>query len=136
MIVMICLDDKNGMRFNNRRQSQDRVLRQHMKKMTEGKKVFLNEASRKLYQEFDDPIVCDDFLEKAKADDYCLVEDQSLLGMENQIKKLIIFRWNKVYPADTFLDLSLDHWKLVETKEFEGSSHKITEEVYVKGESK
>ena len=30
MIVMVCVDDKNGMMFNKRRQSQDRVLRQHM----------------------------------------------------------------------------------------------------------
>ncbi len=30
MIVMVCLDDRNGMMFNHRRQSQDRVLRGEM----------------------------------------------------------------------------------------------------------
>ena len=30
MIIMVCVDDNNGMMFNKRRQSQDRVLRQRM----------------------------------------------------------------------------------------------------------
>lgn len=30
MIVITCLDQKNGMMFNHRRQSQDSVLREHV----------------------------------------------------------------------------------------------------------
>lgn len=134
MIVMICLDDKGGMRFHDRRQSQDRILRQRMKEIVKDAKVFMNETSEKLYQEFQNRVVCEDFLEKAGESDYCLVEDQSLLPLEKEIKKIIIFWWNKIYPADMFFDLSLDQWQLVETKEFEGSSHQITEEIYIKGE--
>lgn len=134
MIVMICLDDKGGMRFHDRRQSQDRILRQRMKEIVKDAKVFMNETSEKLYQEFQNRVVCEDFLEKAGENDYCLVEDQSLLPLEKKIKKIIIFWWNKIYPADMFFDLSLDQWQLVETKEFEGSSHQITEEIYIKGE--
>jgi len=134
MIVMICLDDKGGMRFHDRRQSQDRILRQRMKEIVKDAKVFMNETSEKLYQEFQNQVVCEDFLEKAGENDYCLVEDQSLLPLEKEIKKIIIFWWNKIYPADMFFDLSLDQWQLVETKEFEGSSHQITEEIYIKGE--
>ncbi len=134
MIVMICLDDKGGMRFHDRRQSQDRILRQRMKEIVKDAKVFMNKTSEKLYQEFQNRVVCEDFLEKAGENDYCLVEDQSLLPLEKEIKKIIIFWWNKIYPADMFFDLSLDQWQLVETKEFEGSSHQITEEIYIKGE--
>lgn len=134
MIVMICLDDKGGMRFHDRRQSQDRILRQRMKEIVKDAKVFMNETSEKLYQEFQNRVVCEDFLEKAGENDYCLVEDQSLLPLEKEIKKIIIFWWNKIYPADMFFDLSIDQWQLVETKEFEGSSHQITEEIYIKGE--
>lgn len=134
MIVMICLDDKGGMRFHDRRQSQDRILRQRMKEIVKDAKVFMNETSEKLYQEFQNRVVCENFLEKAGENDYCLVEDQSLLPLEKEIKKIIIFWWNKIYPADMFFDLSLDQWQLVETKEFEGSSHQITEEIYIKGE--
>ena len=60
--------------------------------------------------------------------------DKYLNSLEKEIKKIIIFWWNKIYPADMFFDLSLDQWQLVETKEFEGSSHQITEEIYIKGE--
>lgn len=37
MIVMLCVDDKYGMMFNCRRQSQDRVLRERMQKLAGGK---------------------------------------------------------------------------------------------------
>ena len=30
MIVMVCVDDRGGMMFHQRRQSQDRVLRAHV----------------------------------------------------------------------------------------------------------
>ena len=33
MIVITCLDQKNGMMFNHRRQSQDSVLREHVAKL-------------------------------------------------------------------------------------------------------
>ena len=39
MIVMVCVDDKNGMMFNKRRQSQDRVLRQRMLELAGEKKL-------------------------------------------------------------------------------------------------
>lgn len=46
MIVMVCVDDKNGMMFNKRRQSQDRVLRQHMLELAGDKKLWMNAYSR------------------------------------------------------------------------------------------
>ena len=52
------------------------------------------------------------------------------------IEKIILYRWNRKYPADFRFDINLEdsEWKLAETREFTGSSHeKITEEVYVRG---
>ena len=34
MILMICVDDKNGMLFHNRRQSRDRALTGHILHLT------------------------------------------------------------------------------------------------------
>ena len=45
MIIMVCVDDHNGMMFNKRRQSQDRTLRQHMLELTNGKKLWMNAYS-------------------------------------------------------------------------------------------
>ena len=47
--------------------------------------------------------------------------------------KLIVFKWNRVYPKDFEFEIDLSKWKLEESSEFKGSSHdKITMEVYVR----
>ncbi len=66
MITILCLNDNNGMMFNDRRQSQDRGLREYIAEMTKGEKVFYTNAyTEKLYEEINDPVVCEDFLHKA-----------------------------------------------------------------------
>ena len=50
---------------------------------------------------------------------------------EKEIEKVILYHWNRDYPADTYFDLDLTDWKITRTEEFPGFSHdKITEEVY------
>ena len=44
MKVIVCVDKSNGMMFNNRRQSQDSVLREKVISLLDGKKLFLNES--------------------------------------------------------------------------------------------
>ena len=39
MILIACVDDKFGMLFNRRRQSQDRMLRERVLRLTDGKIV-------------------------------------------------------------------------------------------------
>ena len=46
MRVIVCLDDKGGMTFNNRRQSRDRVLIADVVKMADGSKIFISQYSR------------------------------------------------------------------------------------------
>ena len=65
MIIILCLDNNNGMMFNDRRQSQDRGLREYIAEMTKGEKVYMNAYTEKLYEEINDPVVCEDFLHKA-----------------------------------------------------------------------
>lgn len=36
MIIILCLDNNNGMMFNDRRQNQDRGLREYIAEMTKG----------------------------------------------------------------------------------------------------
>ena len=123
MKLIVCLDNKNGLCFNKRRQSQDRRLRD-----------FINFYTYELYKDFKNAVVCEDFLSRAKADDYCLLETCSVKEDEEKIRELFIFRWNKVYPADTYFDLDLSLWNLAELEELEGSSHSITKERYIKGD--
>ena len=53
MILIVCVDDHNGMMFNHRRQSQDRVLRADILELTDGKKIWMNAYSRKQFAESD-----------------------------------------------------------------------------------
>ncbi len=122
------------MMFNQRRQSQDRGLREYIKDMTKNAKVFMNAYSKELYQEFPDAVVCEDFLDRADKGDFCLVENQGLKLLEKKIEKIIVFRWKKVYPSDMKLDVNLKNWNLIEKEELEGSSHHILKEIYTKGE--
>lgn len=136
MILIVCLDNKNGMIFNHRRQSQDRIVRQRIAQMTAQNPVYMNAYSKELYKEISDVVVCEDFLEQAKKGNYCLIENRQVKDFEDKIEGMIIFRWNKVYPADMIFDIDLSRWKLVQTEEFEGSSHQITMEVYEGEEGK
>lgn len=45
MIVITCLDQKNGMMFNHRRQGQDSVLREHVAKLVANVPLWMNHYS-------------------------------------------------------------------------------------------
>lgn len=135
MIVILTVDDSNGMMFNKRRQSQDRALREKILSLTAGRKLWMNAYS---YRQFENMggkhiIEAEGFLELAKLGDYCFVENVSVKPYEEKIEKMILFRWNRKYPGDFFLDIDLSEkpWKLKQTDKFSGSSHEnITMEVY------
>ena len=77
--------------------------------------------------------VDEDFMAKAGNDDYCFAENISVKPYEKEMQKIILYRWNRVYPADLYFDIDLKNWHLKESNDFAGSSHdKITEEIYVK----
>ncbi len=135
MIVLAAVDDRNGMMFNHRRQSQDRVLRERILKLTSGGRLWMDEYSAKQFGENsgDHLNVSEDFMSKALPGDFCFVEDKSVTPYVQLVEKIIIFKWNRVYPGDTFFEIRLteDRWRLVETEDFPGYSHeKITMEVY------
>lgn len=131
MIVILCLDNNNGMMFNDRRQSQDRGLREYIAEMTKDDKVYMNVYTEKLYEEIEHPMVSEDFLQKAGKGEPCIVENLPLKPVEDQIEEIVIFRWNKVYPSDQVLDVDLGEWKLVEEEQVEGSTHEITKQIYL-----
>ena len=135
MIVILCIDDNNGMMFNHRRQSKDRVLLEDIIAYSKESKLYLNEYTYNMFSDFntENLIVNPEFLDDAETGEYCFVEDKSLLAYVKKIEKLIIYKWNRRYPADVYLDITLrDQWKIIETKEFKGSSHeKITREICI-----
>ena len=42
MILVICIDENGGMLFNNRRQSQDKILRERLLSLVKDSKLMMN----------------------------------------------------------------------------------------------
>ena len=62
---------------------------------------------------------------------YCFAENFTV--NEEDVEEIIVYKWNRLYPADTYFNIDLTGWRLAETLDFEGSSHeKITREIYVR----
>ena len=77
MTVFVCLDDNNGMLFCGRRQSRDRVITQDILTQCEGSRLWMDEYSRKLFENMEGNIITDiDFLRKAEQGEFCFVENQ------------------------------------------------------------
>lgn len=135
MVIIACVDDRNGLMFHRRRQSRDSVVCQDILRACRDKKLYMSAYSKKLFQEMEgvETKVSEDFLNQAGEGDTCFIEDAKIDDYEEQIKKVILYKWNRKYPADIYftLDLSDDSWELQRTEEFKGSSHeRITKEVY------
>ena len=114
MIVICVMDDHGGMLFNHRRQSQDRILRAWILQRTKGKKLWMNAYSYEQFAAESAPhiVVSQQFLHEAAAGDYCFVETCRLKAVESRIEAVIVYRWNRSYPTDFWLDLALTppHW--------------------------
>lgn len=135
MNVIVCIDDNYGMMFNKRRLSKDITLTKKIAEITKSSKLWLNKYSYSLFEQLNTSNinVDENYLAEATNGEFCFVEDKELKPYEKWIENLIVFRWNRSYPADQTLDIDLSKWRLSKTNEFEGNSHeKITMEVYVK----
>lgn len=152
MNVIICVDDNNGMMFNNRRQSKDSAVRQHIIADADGTAIWLNSYSAAQFKDtaFSDtklnvskfnaiqkPLLCidEEFLDKVGEKEFAFVENLPIKKYENKIHQLILYKWNRKYPADFYFDIDIadDSWQLASVEEFSGSSHdKISKEVYIK----
>lgn len=132
MILIAAVEDRMGMSFNHRRISQDKVVSQKILDITDGKVLWMNPYSSKLFG-LDHPQIniAEDFLREAAMGEYCFTETVNPAEAEKWTEQIILFRWNRKYPADTHFSIDLNQWEMVSSKDFPGTSHdKITMEVY------
>ena len=135
MILMACVDGRNGMAFNCRRQSRDRAVRADLLAEVGEACLWVSGATARQFPAEEQSLLCVDesFLEKAGPGEYCFVENKDVVPYESRIEEVILCHWNRDYPADMYFKMDLGSWKLAETQEYAGSSHeKITEERYVR----
>ena len=132
--MIACVDGRNGMAFHNRRQSQDRLARWDILKEAGCAPLWVNVVTARQFTDGQQSRLRIDeaFLDRAGSGEFCFVEDRSVKPYETRIEQVILYRWNRAYPADLYWDLPLDGWTLERREEFPGYSHKIiTKEVYV-----
>lgn len=133
MIMLLCADKKNGMAFHQRRQSMDRSVRADILSVVDGKPIWMTSYSARQFIEPEAVLqVSPAPLSEAGKGDFCFVEFPPLTPYLKQIQELILYRWDRIYPADQWLDLELStDFCLTSSFDFPGYSHKkITKEVY------
>ena len=121
MIAMVCLDENNGMFFNERRQSKDRYVIRDIVHMVENNTLYINEYSKELFKNTPANIqISEDYFNQVSDNEYCFIENQIVDILK--AKKVVVYR--------------LRQYKLVSTLEFQGYSHdKIVKEVYERNET-
>ena len=129
--LYICLDDRKGLLFNKRRQSRDiRVLEDMAASAGE---LLLGAYSQKLVT--DAGIPCRVVTEEEVTEGHYFAESIPTDALLERTGQLVIYRWNRQYPADTRWEAVPEElgFVLQEITEFPGKSHeKITKEVYTR----
>ena len=129
--VAVCVDDEMGMMFNSRRQSRDRVLIEELISSTKGK-IYIHPYSKTLFGDSERVVISDDPLTECEEGGVVFVENLPILPHKAKIERLVIYRWNRAYPADVYLDIPLEGFRMISKSKFVGSSHdKITKEIYL-----
>ncbi len=135
MNVIACIDDKYGMLFNGRRQSRDRCLCNKILELTEGCRLWVSPYTAQLFSDTLKLGIIEYLSADIGEEDYCFAEDLDIDILLPWIQRVILFHWNRVYPADRFFPVEnlKEHFSCVEREEFTGSSHDtITMEVYIR----
>ena len=112
MLLIVCVDDNMGMAFNHRRQSQDRLLRRRLLERVGASKLWMSPYTAR---QFD------------------ALPENVRVSETDDAEGVVLYRWNRSYPADVHFTLALSAFRLTERTDFAGFSHpKITEEIYIK----
>lgn len=133
MIVAVCVDARGGMLFNRRRQSQDRAQREDLLEFCAGRRLWIAPYSAPLFGEREDVLADGEFLDKAAEGEVCFVEDRPVAPYADRVEAMVVYDWDRAYPADVHLDLdpAASGFALREEREFRGTSHeRIIRRVY------
>lgn len=124
MNYIICIDENNGLSFNNRRLSRDQFMLKDM--FNTYKFISGTNYSLDLFKEYN--------LENINNNEehYFIEQTMDNFNINNCIK-LIIYNWNRSYPSNVKIDIDLTLFNLIEEISFVGKSHKkITRITYIR----
>ena len=134
MTVVVCVDEQGGILFNHRRVSSDRAAIGNLLEYIGDMPLYMSQYSSKLFPDVARICVCNDYLERAGGEDAVFLEETAPDAFWNKVQRLIVYRWNRLYPSDVQFPLEYlsGKCKLESSFDFAGNSHeRITREVYV-----
>lgn len=128
MRIIICLDDKNGMMFNNRRLSRDAVVCEDIITNLADESLKLLTYSVPLFEAFSEKITV---VEDVCGEGVFFVENKDIQQLLPEIEEIIVYGWNRVYPSDFICNVDFSVFHIKSQVEFKGNSHeKITKTIY------
>ena len=134
MKLILCLDERNGLSFNNRRQSRDRAVIDKIVCLAKEEPVWITSYSSELFRETHCNVrVSADIMHAAKPGEYLFIENQDPHELLAQVSSVYIFRWKRAYPYDLSIPQEILDARFVKvhTETFTGNSHpEIELEVY------
>lgn len=133
MKAIVIVDDSDGLLLNHRRQSRDRSVVEDICKQVSSTELYIDKYSNELFNLEGDTniVVLTNYEERVPDNAYVFFESDQVNMKSNQINELIIYKWNRLYPADVYLEVNYADWRKVSSTDFKGYSHeKITKEVY------
>lgn len=134
MKLYVCLDDRNGMLFNRRRQSRDKAVLEDIRSQVPGD-LTIDPFSEKMIRDAGIPCALLPEDAEPEQDAHFFLENRDPAALVAQADRVVLYRWNRHYPADVHwqIDLTGEGFSPSERTEFPGNSHEtITKEVYVK----
>ncbi len=144
MKLILCLDEKNGISFNNRRQSRDCCIISDICKMLtdtgdgnfDPPFLYISPSSKVLFEDSEIILkICDDPVKDCPRDGTCFLECPVSEDQIPLIHQLVIYRWQCSYPADKYFSFPEEGFEMAYDKTIQGYSHEtIIKEVYIKKE--
>ena len=115
MTLVLCADDRGGLSYNHRRQSRDREVSARVLADAAGRPLWCAPSSLALFGPGAEGhlTAAEDFLNRAGPGELCFVEGRPLLPWLERMEGLVLYRWNRRYPADVYLDISLQRFDTV-----------------------
>jgi hypothetical protein len=136
MILIACVDDEMGMRFNHRRVSRDQAVMRDIVDQCQGAPLYLTSETARLLGNIECPNVqVSELLKTEKhVGQYVWIEEPELIE-ETFVEQIILYHWNRRYPSDAAFPIELKDWQLTSRVDFAGNSHEnITKETYIRKE--
>lgn len=133
MKIIVCIDDNYGILFNNRRVSRDKVVIDNIFEYIQSDYLYITDFSTNLFNDYLDSNRIKIVDEINNDDNYYFIENIDLNSYSEYINKIIIYKWNRVYPSDFKFNLNMDNYNKIEEIEFVGNSHElITREIFIR----